>query len=288
MCWRLQLDVEELKQHMGGLFGNGEMTGSIGVVTINLPEVGYLSKGDKVKFFSTLSEWMKISAQSLLLKKEEVIRNFERGLFPYTTRYLKTKFRTHFLTIGYIGMHEALLNFGITDGILSKEGKDFAIQILDFMRDKIVDFQKKHNTLFNLEAVPAEGASYRMAYQAKKRIPDLITSGINEAVFFTNSCHLPADKQGDLVFMLKHQQDLQCRHTGGTVVHFYIDGQPEEQSVLNMIKKVCSTKIPYFTLTTVFSICPVHGYISGKHDLCPYPHTAEQLEKYGIDVTSFA
>jgi len=283
MCCRLTLDLDDLAQHAGGLFGNGEMTGSIGVVTVNLPEIGYIAKGDAVSFFSILSEWMKLSAESLLLKKEEVLKNFERGLFPYTKRYLKTKFRTHFLTIGYIGLHEAIRNFGIEEGIMSKEGKAFAIQVLDFMREKIVEFQKEHKTLFNLEAAPAEGASFRMATETRKRIPDLLTAGEGEAIYFTNSCHPPVQSQGDLVALIKHQEDLQSRHTGGTVVHFYLDGQPEEKTILNLIKKICSSKLPYFTLSTVFSYCPVHGYLPGKHDTCPYPHTEDQIEKYGID-----
>lgn len=288
MCCRLSLDLDELKQHTGGLFGNGEMTGSIGVVTLNLPEIGYICKGDLDKFLSTLSEWMEISADSLMMKKSAVMKNFENGLFPYTTRYLTTKFRTHFLTIGYLGMHEALLNFGIEDGIVSDKGKEIAIEILDYMREKTKELQKKHQTLFNLEAVPAEGASFRLAKASKERIPDIITAGDGDSVYFTNSCHLPVDKQGDFVFVLKHQEELQCRHTGGTVVHFYLDGQPEEATILNMIKKVCSTKTPYFTLTSVFSYCPIHGYLPGSHAFCPYPHTEEQLAKYGIVVESDA
>jgi len=282
MCCRLSLDLKELEQHTGGLFGNGEMTGSIGVITLNLSEIAYESKNDEVKFMSILSNWMSIAAEALLLKKEEVLKNFEKGLFPYTKHYLRTKFRTHFLTIGYVGMHEALINFGFEKGLDDKKGHEFAIKILDFMRQKIQQFQIQYKSLFNLEATPSESTSYRLAMLSKKRIPELVTAGTKDSPYFTNSCHPPVNKQGSFVYVLKNQEELQCRHSGGTVVHFYIDGQPEEQTILTMIEKVCQSKIPYFTFSVVFSYCPVHGYIPGKQDFCPYPHTEEQLDKYGV------
>ncbi len=291
MCCRLQLNLNELQKHTGGLFGNGEFVGSIGVVTLNLPEIGYIAKTQtdsmeerKKRFLEILEDWMEKAKDGLLRKREIILKNFEKGLYPYTKRYLLTKFKTHFLTIGYVGLHEAMKNLGYENGLLDEEAHKFSQEILDFMREKTREFQKKYGCLFNLEATPAEGASYRLARLSKKRIPDLITSGTEEAPYFTNSCHPPVWSQNDLVFLTNHQNELQNRHTGGTVVHFYIGEKPNKETLLELLKILGQTKIPYFTFTTVFSVCPIHGYIPGEHPVCPYPHTEEELEKFGVDI----
>ncbi len=264
---------------------------SIGVVTLNLPEIGYLAKKQaksmeerKKKFLEILEDWMDKAKDGLLRKREVILENFERGLYPYTKRYLVTKFKTHFLTIGYVGLHEAMKNLGYEDGLLDEEAHKFSQEVLDFMREKTKEYQQKYGCLFNLEATPSEGASYRLARLSKKRIPDLITSGTEEVPYFTNSCHPPVWSQNDLVFLANHQNELQNRHTGGTVVHFYLGEKPDKETLLELLKILGQTKIPYFTFTTVFSVCPVHGYIPGEHPVCPYPHTEEELKRWGVDI----
>ena len=283
MCCRLHLDLRELQNKVGGVFGAGDYTGSIGVVTVSLPYIAYCTK-DVKSFFERLRFVMEEAQKSLIRKREVCVNNLELGLLPFFKEYLPTKFKTHFNTIGYVGLHEALLNLGIEDGILSKKGYQLAKDILTFMRDYIHDMQERDKVLCNLEATPAEGASYRLARLAKQQFPDIITSGPDHSPYFTNSCHPPAQHQGDIAFLINHQEELQCQHTGGTVVHFYIDGELPVESAETLIRTICQTKIPYFTLTTVYSWCPVHGYIPGRWQFCPYPHTQEDLEKYGVRV----
>lgn len=286
MCCRLQLDLEELKVHTGGLFGAGSSTGSIGVCTINMPEIGYIAghsnnHDKKAILFSILEEWMNIAREAHKRKREVVLELYDRGMFPYTRRYLPNRFRTYFSTFGYIGLHECCLNYGIDDGIMSDEGIELSKQILRFMSSQIKKYQVEDGCLYNLEAVPAEGASYRMARKSKDRLPDIVTSGTDEAPYFTNSCHMPVDHQGNLLDMIDHQNQLQRLHSGGTVVHLYIGEKLDAGGVMAVIKLMSTTTIPYFTITPVFSICPVHGYISGSHPYCPYDHSPDQLEKYG-------
>lgn len=283
-CCRLQLDLDELSSHAGGLFGHGENTGSIGVVTLNLPWIGYESD-TKEDLFLKLGAWIKRAGDSLYKKRLVVTDNLQRGLFPYMARYLNDlELKTFFCTIGYVGLHECLLNFGIEDGIISEEGHSLAKDILDFMLKEVKKLQKEYGCLFNLEATPAEGASYRLAKLAKETYPDIITSGTDERPYFTNSCHLPAEKQDDFVFMIKHQEELQIRHSGGTTVHFYVAHELEPEMVLNMIRVVTKSKIPYFSITPTFSICPICGYLPGVHKFCPNEHTKEELERYGVVV----
>lgn len=268
MCCRLQLDMRELRVKTGGLFGSGEKTGSIGVVTINLAQIGFLSKND-AEFFERLDYLMYLAKESLEIKRKEVEKNMKNGLLPWSKRYLGT-FDFHFSTIGIIGMNESCLNF-IGKSIASKEGKKFALKTLDFMRKRLQDFQEETGSIYNLEATPGEGASYRLARIDRKNNPDIITAGTKDSPYYTNSTHLPVDYTEDIFEAFDHQDELQCKYTGGTVLHGFLGERiNEEEACKNLVKKIASNyKMPYFTLTPTFSVCPVHGYISGKHYTCP-------------------
>ncbi|MEA3492990.1 MAG: ribonucleoside triphosphate reductase [Candidatus Margulisiibacteriota bacterium] len=268
MCCRLRLDLRELRRNTtGGLFGSGDSTGSIGVVTINLPRIGYQAKSEK-EFMERLSHLMELAKVSLEIKREVVSKNMEDGLVPFTKRYLGT-IRNHFSTIGLVGMNEALLNFMGKD-IISPEGKEFAAKILKFMLAKLQDFQEETGAIFNLEATPAEGTTYRLAKMDKRKYPDIITSG-EEAPYYTNSTHLPVGNSLGVLLALEHQNKLQTLYTGGTVFHIYLgERMPTAESTKNFIKKVAyNTNLPYFTLTPTYSICSEHGYIKGEHFACP-------------------
>jgi anaerobic ribonucleoside-triphosphate reductase len=284
MCCRLRLDNRELKKRGGGLFGANPLTGSVGVVTINLPRVGYLAK-NKDEFFDKLSQLMQVAKESMETKRE-VLENFtDGGLYPYAKHYLaniKQRFggywQNHFSTIGIIGMNEALLNFApIGSSIASKEGKKFAIEILDFMREKIMDYQNATNHLYNLEATPAEGTSRRLSRIDKDKYPDIIVAN-EEAVsagksspYYTNSSQLPVNYTDDLFEALDLQDDIQTKYTGGTVLHAFIgEALPTAEAVKKLVKKISyNYHLPYFTITPTFSICPTHGYLSGEHHFCP-------------------
>jgi ribonucleoside-triphosphate reductase (formate) len=278
MCCRLQLDKRELRKKGGGLFGADEFTGSIGVVTINLPRIGYLSK-TKTEFFARLDYIMKVSEKSLIIKRKVINRLLDNGLFPYTRKYLK-HFDNHFSTIGINGMNECLLNF-LGKDIVSKEGKDFAIEILDFMRKRLADFQEETGDLFNLEATPAESTSYRLAKHDKSQYPDIITSGTDEP-YYTNSSQLPVNYTDDIFEALDLQEPLQKRYTGGTVFHIFLgESISDWKACRNLVKAVENNyKIPYFTISPTFSICPVHGYIRGEHFNC---ETCAEDEKREIN-----
>jgi len=282
MCCRLQLNMKELSRKTGGLFGFGESTGSIGVVTINMPKIGYLSKDDSV-FFERLEKMMTLAKNSLEIKRKIINRNLEMGLLPYTKRYLG-HLKHHFSTIGLIGMNEACLNF-LGKSIATKDGKAFAVKALKFMRDKLLEFQKETGKIYNLEATPAEGTSYRLARIDKRNYPNIITSG-NAAPYYTNSTHLPVDHTDDMFDALRHQDDLQVLYTGGTVFHGFLGEKVDGgDSVALLVKRVSDNfRLPYFTISPTFSICPVHGYISGEHFQCPFPHSKEQLKKFGVKV----
>jgi len=280
MCCRLQLDLKELRRKTGGLFGWGESTGSIGVVTINMPKIGYLSK-DEDMFLERLGKMMTLGKNSLEIKRKIINRNFERGLLPYTKRYLG-HLNHHFSTIGLVGMNEACLNF-FGKNIATKEGRVFAIKVLKFMRDKLVEFQNETGHIYNLEATPAEGTSYRLARIDKKNYPNIKTSG-SGAPYYTNSTHLPVNHTDDLFWALKHQDDLQVLYTGGTVFHGFVGEKIDGGDSVALLVKRISNKfhLPYFTISPTFSICPVHGYISGEHFHCPFPHSKEQMKKFGV------
>jgi len=292
MCCRLRLDNRELRKRGGGLFGANPLTGSIGVVTINLPRLAYRSKNEN-EFFETLGQLM-ITAKTSLEIKRKALENFtENDLYPYTKYYLSDVFTqnkkywiNHFSTIGLIGMNETCLNLLNTD-IASLEGKAFALSVLDFMRDKIMLFQKETGNLYNLEATPAEGVSYRFAIHDRKMYPDIKTSGKKEP-YYTNSVHLPVAYTDDLFDVLDHQDELQIKFTGGTVVHLFLGEKINDpQSVKLLVKKIAENyALPYFTITPTFSVCPVHGYIAGEHQYCPYEHTQDELVQHGVEVKS--
>jgi len=268
MCCRLRLDLRELRRNVtGGLFGSGDSTGSVGVVTINMPRLGYLSKNED-EFFDRLDYVMYLAKLSLEAKREMVTKNMESGLLPFTKRYLGT-LDHHFSTIGLVGMNEALLNlFGY--GIATEEGKKFAIRTLKFMLDRIRQFQEETGHIYNLEATPAEGVSYRLARIDKKKYPDIITAG-EKTPYYTNSTTLPVNSGIDLISALKHQEDLQTLYTGGTVFHMFIGESLEDgESCKNLIKKVAhKTRLPYFTVTPTYTICENHGFMPGEYPTCP-------------------
>lgn len=278
MCCRLQMDVRQLRNKTGGLFGAGEQTGSIGVVTINMPRLGYIAKDEK-EFFARLSHLMDLAKDSLEIKRKIVQRHLDGDLLPYTKTYLGT-LQNHFSTIGLVGMNEACLNF-LGCSIFDPEGNDFASRVLDFMRDKIADFQSETGHIYNLEATPAEGTSFRLARADRKVYPDIICAG-DANPYYTNSSQLPVGYTDDLFEALDLQEPLQKKYTGGTVFHAFIGERIEDAAqVASLVKRIAETyKIPYFTLTPSFSICPVHGYIPGEHHECPL----EAAEGEGLKV----
>ena len=267
MCCRLQLDKRELRKRGGGLFGSDELTGSIGVVTLNMPRIGYLSDG-KSDFYRRLDRLMDLAAKSLSIKRKVCSRLLEGGLFPYTKRYLKS-FDNHFSTIGLVGMNECCLNF-MGKSIAEPEGKAFAEEVLDYMRKRMQDYQEDTGERLNLEATPAESTSYRLAKHDRKRYPDIICSG-GEDPYYTNSTQLPADYTEDLFDALDHQESLQSRYTGGTVFHIFLGEAVDDWRALRDLVKTMAERyrIPYYTISPTFSVCPLHGYVSGEHFSCP-------------------
>ena len=267
MCCRLQLDKRELRKRGGGLFGSDEFTGSVGVVTINLPRIGYLSKS-KVEFFRRLTDLMDTAAESLVIKRKVIERLMEGGLFPYTRRYLG-HLNNHFSTIGIVGMNECALNF-IGKDISSSEGAEFAEEVLEYMRRHLSDLQEDTGDLFNLEATPAESTSYRLAKHDAERYPDISSSGESEP-FYTNSTQLPVDKTRDVFEALDHQDELQTKYTGGTVFHAFLgEAVSDWEACRSMVQAVANNyRLPYFTISPTFSVCPDHGYLAGEHFACP-------------------
>ncbi|HHN66400.1 MAG TPA: ribonucleoside triphosphate reductase, partial [Nitrospirae bacterium] len=282
MCCRLRLDNRQLRKRGGGLFGANPLTGSIGVVTINMPRLGYLAS-DEEEFFSMLDKMMVTARESLEIKRKVLERFTEGGLYPYARFYLRDVkersgryWQNHFSTIGLIGMNEACLNlFG--NGIDSEEGRSFAINVLEHMRQRLKEFQDLTGNIYNLEATPAEGTSYRLARLDKEKYPEIICA--NEEFFrtdkaepfYTNSTHLPVDFTDDIFEVLEHQDDLQQRYTGGTVLHLFVGERIENtESVKSLARKVCEKyHLPYFTITPTFSVCPEDGYIAGEFTQCP-------------------
>ena len=281
MCCRLRLDNRVLRQR-GGLFAANPLTGSLGVVTVNLPRLGFLSKSKK-EFFSNLTRIMDIARESLETKRQIVESYTKKGLYPYCKWYLSDVYKrsgkywsNHFSTIGINGMNEALINF-MGKSIADPEGKAFALEIMNFMREKMLEYQKETKQLFNLEATPAEGTSYRFARIDKERYPDIkVANSEDEAKkdfvpFYTNSTHLPVDKTTDLFEALDHQDQLQCRYNGGTVLHGFLgESLANTNSVKSVVRKISQNyHLPYFTITPTFSICPKHGYLKGEWKFCP-------------------
>ena len=275
MCCRLRLNTGELRKRGGGLFGSNPMTGSVGVVTVNLPRIGYLSATEE-EFYERLEKVMLIAKNSLEIKRKTIEEQTERGMYPYSANYLRNvKERTgsywynHFNTIGLIGMNEACLNFLGCD-LTVERGQEFAKKTLDFMRSVITRFQEETGHVYNLEATPAEGTSYSLAKLDKEKYPDIITAGHDEP-YYTNSSQLPVGFTDDIFETLDLQDDLQCKYTGGTVLHMYLGEQIKDVEVAKQIIRTTFThyKLPYISLTPTFSVCPEHGYISGEHFTCP-------------------
>ena len=287
MCCRLRIDNRQLEKRGGGLFGSNPLTGSIGVVTINMPRIGYLSGSDD-EFFGRLKRLMILGQESLETKRKILERFTDGGLYPYTKYYLRSVkkrfdeyWKNHFSTIGLVGMNEACQNFlGKTIG--DAEGKEFAIRVLDFMRELLIDFQKETGNNYNLEATPAEGTSYSLAKIDKQRYPDIISAGNGDGseYFYTNSTHLPVNFTDDVFEALDLQDGIQQRYTGGTVLHVYAGERiTNPGSVKSLVRKICENyHLPYFTFTPTFSVCPVHGYLVGEHEVCP--KCGEECEVY--------
>jgi ribonucleoside-triphosphate reductase len=284
MCCRLRLDNRELRKRGGGLFGANPLTGSVGVVTINLPKIGYLSKTKK-EYFERLDHVMDLAEQSLLIKRKFLEKYMEKGLYPYSKYYLADikkrfgeYFKNHFNTIGILGLNESLVNFfkDKSKGITSTEGREFGLEIMDHMRERLLDYQGKNNQLFNLEATPGESATYKFAKADKKKFPDVITAADlvekpGSVPYYTNSSQLPVNYTDDIFEALDLQDEFQCKYTGGTVLHLYIGEKiSSPESVKNLVRKIAEKyKLPYFSLTPTFSVCPKHGYIAGEHKYCP-------------------
>jgi len=288
MCCRLRLDNRELRKRVGGLFAAAPLTGSVGVVTINMSRLGYLAR-DEAQFRERLERLMEVARTSLEIKRKMLELLTDQGLYPYSRHYLqgiKQRFGSywsnHFSTVGLIGMNEACRNL-LGVGIAHPEGKDFAIRTLKFMRDVLIRFQAETGNLYNLEATPAEGASFRLARADKERFSNIATAGTDQAPYYTNSTHLPVTYSDDLFEVLEHQDELQTLYTGGTVLHVFLGEQLDDwRQARNLIRVIAENfHLPYYTLTPTFSICPVHGYISGEHRYCPYEHTPEELARFG-------
>ncbi len=268
MCCHLMLDLAELRRNVtGGLFGSGDSTGSVGVVTMNMPRLGYLSRGED-EFFEKLEHVMELARISLETKREIVKRNMENGLLPFSKRYLGTV-NNHFSTIGLVGMNEACLNL-IGSSIATDEGKKFAVNTLKFMLGRIQHFQEETGNIYNLEATPAEGVSYRLAKIDKRKYSEVITAG-EKAPYYTNSTTLPVNSGLDMIDALRHQEELQTLYTGGTVHHIFLGESLEDgKSCMNLVRKVAhNTRLPYFTVTPTYTICDDHGFIPGEYPKCP-------------------
>ena len=271
MCCRLQLDLRELLKRGNGLFGSAEQTGSIGVVTINCARLGHLYQGDEDGLYARLDELLEIARNSLEIKRKVIGRHMDQGLFPYTKRYLGT-LRNHFSTIGVNGINEMIRNFTAdAHDIASARGQAFAVRFLDRVRARMVVFQEQTGHMYNLEATPAEGTTYRFAKEDRKRYPEIIQSGTEDAPYYTNSSQLPVGYTDDPFHALEMQEELQSKYTGGTVLHLYMS---EHISSVDACKRLVrrsleNFRLPYITITPTFSICPKHGYIPGEHEFCP-------------------
>ena len=270
MCCRLRLDLRELRKKSGGFFGSGESTGSIGVVTINLPRLAYLAE-NKEDFYKRLDHIMDVAARSLSVKRKVITKLLDEGLYPYTKRYLGT-FKNHFSTIGLVGMNEAGLNANwLRKDITHKETQDFAKECLNHMRERLSDYQEQYGDLYNLEATPAESTAYRLAKHDKRRYPDIITAGTEESPYYTNSSHLPVGYTEDIFSALDIQDELQTLYTSGTVFHAFLGEKlPDWRSAASLVRKIAENyRLPYYTLSPTYSVCAEHGYIAGEVYDCP-------------------
>ncbi len=291
MCCRLRLDQTELRKRGGGLFGANPQTGSIGVVTLNMPRIGFVSSS-KEDFLKRVDSLMEIAKESLEIKRKAIEKMTDNGLYPYSKFYLrqvKERFgnywKNHFATIGLLGMNEAITNFMPGENIASEKGKAFAIEVLDFMRSKLEEYQKETGNIYNLEATPGEGTTYRFARIDKKKFGKINVSNEKDfqefgaPPYYTNSTQLPVNYTPDLFEALELQDELQTKYTGGTVFHSFIGEKLEKESVKNLIKKIADKfKLPYYTITPTFSVCPIHGYIAGEHEFCPICEGIEEAD----------
>ena len=282
MCCRLRLDLRELRKKSGGFFGSGESTGSVGVVTINMPRIAYLATDEK-DFYTRLEKLMNIAARSLKIKRNFISKLLDAGLYPYTKRYLGT-FNNHFSTIGLVGMNEACLNARwLRKDLTHKEAQDFTVDVLNFMRNKLSDYQVQYGDLYNLEATPAESTAYRLAKHDKKRYPDIITAGDNDedkVPYYTNSSHLPVGYTDDIFKALDIEDRFQTLYTSGTVFHTFLGQKlPDWKSCMNLVRKIAENyKLPYFTMSPTYSVCKEHGYLKGEQWVCP--HCGKPTEVY--------
>ncbi len=271
MCCRLQLDLRELLKRGNGLFGSAEQTGSIGVVTVNCARLGYLYKGDEETFYKKLNELLMHAKNSLEIKRKVIQRYIDGGLFPYTKRYLGT-LRNHFATIGVNGINECIRNFtNDRENVSTPEGHKLAVKMLDYIRERAKNFQEETGHLYNLEATPAEGTTYRFAREDQKRYPGIIQAGTKKKPYYTNSSQLPVSYTDDPFEALKQQDELQAKYTGGTVLHLYMGERISNSTACkNLVKRALGKfRLPYITITPTFSICPQHGYLTGEHEFCP-------------------
>ena len=271
MCCRLRLDLRELRKKSGGYFGSGESTGSVGVVTINLPRIAYLAE-NKEDFFKKLDHQMDIAARSLHIKREIITKFLDNGLYPYTKRYLGT-FNNHFSTIGLVGMNETCLNANwLRKDLTNRDAQEFSIEVLNHMRNRLIQYQEEYHDLYNLEATPAESTAYRLAKHDKEKYPDIVTASENgETPYYTNSSHLPVGYTDDIFTALDVQDEMQTLYTSGTVFHAFLGEKlPDWKAAANLVKKISDNyRLPYYTLSPTYSICPDHGYLSGEHYTCP-------------------
>ncbi|MCR4692954.1 MAG: ribonucleoside triphosphate reductase [Firmicutes bacterium] len=279
MCCRLRLDLRELRKKSGGFFGSGESTGSVGVVTINMPRIAYQAK-DKEDFYARLDRMLDIAARSLKVKRTVITNLLDNGLYPYTKRYLGT-FNNHFSTIGLVGMNEVGLNANwLKKDMTHKETQDFTIEVLNHMRERLSDYQEEYGDLYNLEATPAESTAYRLAKHDKKRFPDIITANENGTPYYTNSSHLPVGFTEDIFSALDIQDELQTLYTSGTVFHAFLGEKlPDWSAAANLVRKIAENyKLPYYTMSPTYSVCKNHGYIAGEVSVCP--ECGEKTEVY--------
>lgn len=271
MCCRLQLDLRELLQRGGGLFGSAEQTGSIGVVTLNCARLGYQYAQDLPGLYQRLDQLLELAKNSLEIKRQVIQGYLDQGLYPYTRRYLGT-LRNHFSTIGVNGLHEMLRNFSQDQlGIHTATGRQMALDVLEHIRQRLRQFQEQTGHLYNLEATPAEGTTYRFAKEDQQRFANILQAGTPDSPYYTNSSQLPVGYTDDVFEALLLQDELQCKYTGGTVLHLYMSEQLSSAQACKQLIKTALTrfKLPYLTITPTFSICPVHGYLAGEHEFCP-------------------
>ena len=279
MCCRLRLDLRELRKKSGGFFGSGESTGSIGVVTINMPRLGY-EAADEKEFYEKLDHLMDIAARSLKTKRTVITKLLEGGLYPYTKRYLGT-FSNHFSTIGLVGMNEAALNARwLKKDLTHPEAQKFAQDVLNHMRERLSDYQEQYGDLYNLEATPAESTTYRFAKHDKEQYPDIITANMNGTPYYTNSSHLPVGYSEDIFSALDVQDELQTLYTSGTVFHAFLGEKlPDWKAAANLVRKIAENyKLPYYTMSPTYSVCKDHGYLTGEQHTCP--HCGQKTEVY--------